>query len=306
MKDKIFYKYRDISDRTEDILKNKKIWLAKPNTLNDPYECKIREFTRDECNKEVEQSMSNQLMGFIMTLDGALRKGEPIFGLRQKDVKSIMKSIKKASSLKVKYEIANNVMTNKAGKSFSNPSSIVDDVDYVLDNVGVFSLSEDPLNMLMWSHYSYNHQGIALGFDFEDSSILNDGVYFKPINYTDEPLSFDLSDGKLVEHTYYYNESMELKSKMSLQFIDPQLQKIFFTKTTDWAYEKEWRYVRENFGSYDFPSKLSRIIFGLNCPEEDIENIISLCDKNYDYDLEYFQIKRVYDSKNLELKKLGI
>ena len=305
MENKVFYKYRDISDRTEDIIRNKKIWLAKPNTLNDPFECKIREFSQEEHQKEVEQSMSNQLMGFVMTFGNALESGEQVFDLRRKDIKSIMKRIKKAATLRDKYEIANDVMRNSGGKSFSNPSSIIEDVDYVLDNVGIFSLSEDPLNKLMWSHYAFNHQGIALGFEFDEKSVLNDSKYFKNINYTDEPLSFELSNGRLVEHTYYYNESMQLESKKSLQFKDPQLQKIFSTKTSEWSYEKEWRYVREKFGLYDFPSKLSRIIFGMNCSLENINNITEICNKNYDYKLDFFKVQKVENSTALELKELG-
>lgn len=302
---KVFYKYRDISDRTENILRNKKIWLAKPSTLNDPYECKIREFTQKERQKEIAQSMGNQLMGFVMTANRALKNGEPLFNLRQKDIKSIMKSIKRASSLEDKYEIANDVITNKAGKSYSSPSSIMDSLEENLDCVGIFSLSEDPLNKLMWSHYSFNHQGIALGFEFEDNSILNDEQYFKPINYTDKPLSFDLDNGRLVKHEYFYNENMQLDSKMSLQFKDPELQKIFFTKTTEWTYEKEWRYIREKFGEYDFPTKLSQIIFGLNCSIENINKITQLCDEYYDYKLDYFQVKRVDNSVDLKLVQLG-
>ncbi len=301
---KVFYKYRDISDRTENILRNKKIWLAKPSTLNDPYECMISEFTQKERLNEITQSMGNQLMGFIMTFKSSMKKGESVFGLSYKEMKRVLKRIEKVDKLEEKYKIANYIMKNKAGKSFSSPSSIIDSVDEILDNAGVFSLSEDPLNKLMWSHYSLSHKGLALGFEFESNSILKNEEYFKPMNYNDEPLSFDLDNGRLVKHDYFYNENMQLDSKMSLQFKDSQLQQVFFTKTTEWAYEKEWRYIREKFGEYDFPTKLSQIVFGLNCSLENINKITQLCNECYDYKLNYFQVQRVDKSVDLRLEQL--
>lgn len=294
-----------MSDRTIEILKNKKIWLAKPNTLNDPYECKIRAFTEEEYLKEKESTMINQLMGFFMTFNHALKNQEPIFGLRQKDVKSILRRLKRTNSLEERYDFANNIMEKKAGKAFSKPTDFIESVDYILDNIGIFSLSEDPLNKLMWSHYSSSHQGIALGFEVDDNSILYNQKYFNNVKYTDEPLNFELSNGRLVEINYFYNDSGQLESKGSLQIKDPELQKIFFTKTTEWAYEKEWRYIREKFGLYDYPGKLVRIIFGLNCSESNIESIISLCSECFDYKIDFFKAVRVDHSIDLNLLSIN-
>ncbi|MBU0903419.1 MAG: DUF2971 domain-containing protein [Gammaproteobacteria bacterium] len=35
--------------------------------------------------------------------------------------------------------------------------------------IGILCLTEDPLNILMWSHYAHNHTGICIGFDTESS-----------------------------------------------------------------------------------------------------------------------------------------
>ena len=58
------------------------------------------------------------------------------------------------------------------------------------------------------------------------------------------------------------------------------------------------------FGEYDFPTKLSQIIFGLNCSIENINKITQLCDEYYDYKLDYFQVKRVDNSVDLKLVQL--
>lgn len=39
-----------------------------------------------------------------------------------------------------------------------------------ISSVGIFSLSENPCNELMWSHYAASHKGIALGFSSDSNS----------------------------------------------------------------------------------------------------------------------------------------
>nr|MBF4360238.1 hypothetical protein [Vibrio anguillarum] len=43
LKPEVLYKYRDDSKRTEDIIKNQKVWLSSPKQLNDPLECRTGE-----------------------------------------------------------------------------------------------------------------------------------------------------------------------------------------------------------------------------------------------------------------------
>ncbi|MEJ8827109.1 DUF2971 domain-containing protein [Variovorax humicola] len=35
-------------------------------------------------------------------------------------------------------------------------------------NVGVLSLTEDPINELMWAHYANSHSGFAVGLDMSN------------------------------------------------------------------------------------------------------------------------------------------
>src|SRR5690606_30082346 len=56
---------------------------------------------------------------------------------------------------------------------------LTDEVDYLLDQISSFKVvcfTLDPLNILMWSHYASNHEGMCLGF-------LNK-VVTTPVTYT--------------------------------------------------------------------------------------------------------------------------
>ena len=85
----------------------------------------------------------------------------------------------------------------------------------LLDSVvqGYLSLSETSKNILMWSHYAHNHKGYVLGFN-ANHNYFSYGI--KKIEYSDT--------------RPWHNPTQSEQ--------DAQL---FYTKSTDWAYEKEYR-----------------------------------------------------------------
>ncbi len=300
----MYYKYRNISEWTENYILKKEIWAAKPDTLNDPFECDIPKFTKSEIESHCREIMQNQLSGFIMEAYSAKEKGEVFFTIQGREIRLLLNKIKKASWLNKKYKIANNFLKKIGHSGFSNPQGQSLSVQEMIENVGIFSLSEDPLNMLMWSHYGDNHNGLAIGFEAIEGSDLAKEEYFQPVNYSDDPLRIDLSKGLMNGVTFYLDEFGRPSTKAYVQIKDPQIQKIFFTKTTDWAYEKEWRYLRQEFGEYKLPGKLSRIVFGMNCKDQDKKRYIELCRQEFEHDIDYFEIFRIKNTTKLDLKRV--
>lgn len=117
----------------------------------------------------------------------------------------------------------------------------------------------------MWDRYSDGHSGALLEFacvDRLDSAWL----VAKPVNYTDEPLRLNTTEG--------YAEMM---------FYDPDyvvskiMEEYTHTKTTDWAYEKEWRiaswkrpHETGDYSDYGFHSEeLHGITFGALMSDDD-------------------------------------
>ena len=94
-------------------------------------------------------------------------------------------------------------------------------------HVGVLSLSEDPLNELMWAHYANSHAGFVVGLDTESQ-------FFQP-----KPGEPKLC-GELMNVIY--------TDTTPVVFVEPGKldipKEIFFTKTTKWSYEREWRMIK--------------------------------------------------------------
>jgi hypothetical protein len=92
------------------------------------------------------------------------------------------------------------------------------------NSLGILSLSEDPLQLLMWAHYADEHRGAAVELDITHNSLLSrsDG-------------GDKYSDIRKVEYT---------QQKISGLPWPETIVRVLSTKSTDWSYEREWRLIR--------------------------------------------------------------
>lgn len=148
-------------------------------------------------------------------------------------------------------------------------------VDAVLNQIGVCCMSMNCRNILMWSHYAHYHQGLCLEFD-----ILQDPDFFcltLPVKYVDSMPE------------YYYPVDN-----------DYLVNKIIQPKSSDWEYEGEVRVVKpqseiEKNGSQAFlfnPKTLRKIIFGCKAHKTVIEKYKNLCYKNGFKHVKFTQIRQ--------------
>jgi hypothetical protein len=222
-KTKSLYKYRAINDFLETIITNQEIYLAAPSQFNDPFDCYPRiTYYRD---KEL------QLKFFI---ENVIQQEEGI-------------SIEEAE------KIAKRMVENEEWGQL-NMRSIVRDV---LDEYGVYSLTELNDNMLMWSHYANSHKGVCLEFDSSDpKDVFGQAV---SVEYSSELPKINTMDSRPFYGTV---PAMTVKAK-------------------DWSYEKEWRIIRSRTaggpGTHKFDSqKLTGIILGAKIELSDKEKVIDL------------------------------
>ncbi|TNJ14729.1 hypothetical protein CF111_20835 [Aeromonas sobria] len=127
---------------------------------------------------------------------------------------------------------------------FCNNHNLVDDIEsgtffnalnYELNIklCGIVSLSETPRNILMWAHYANQHKGICIGYKSikikptkkEKHAIIPHTT--KPLKINYDKIRFDLEIDK-------FNENNRMRSI---------IKKSLSTKSDDWMYEKEHRYI---------------------------------------------------------------
>lgn len=160
---------------------------------------------------------------------------------------------------------------------------------------GVACFSATPTNILMWSHYANNHQGIVCEFTpdlFKDS--LSE-------HFTGKPLGVDY----LIGNSYKLLSYAKFGKEKEQQFVFELLG-----KATDWAYEQEYRFIDLNvdkgFGrNKPFkPESLKSIIFGTKTPEDEKQRIKELCAKNNLPHVEFKQAQFQTNSFNLDIRQI--
>lgn len=91
--------------------------------------------------------------------------------------------------------------------------------------------SEIPDSLLMWSHYSKNHQGFCVEYNYYD---VIDNVYKK------DKTNFIM---QLFAPVIYTTKDIVKVSRNSLQNFNAQVLRLLFCKSFDWIYEQEWRQI---------------------------------------------------------------
>lgn len=103
--------------------------------------------------------------------------------------------------------------------------------DFLLKTLCISSFSETQRNLLMWSHYASQHKGICIGYDAEMLLAESDYHELKKVNYDTTIFEPEL-----------LNDLEKLNDIFSPDF-KPFLDRLVTTKSNDWSYEKEHRYI---------------------------------------------------------------
>lgn len=299
----ILYKYRADNENTEQIIKNKQVWLATPDSLNDPFECSYNIPLR-HMEAHVESWCEHQITAFAMTCAIYQTKGIVPFGFTQMKLEKFWNSMKSPLlSKQGRYQLLLDFQM-KNGVKFSDQQDVFYKFKDLLKKVGIFSLSAEIDNQLLWAHYADESRGIAIGFNATDNSKLLNPEHCMKVDYSDAiPEKSDIGFSDETHISFDIDENTQdiiLTNKNQIAFYDSFFQKVVATKPTPWAYEKEWRYIEATSGLHPLPARISEIVFGVRATEDTIKKYINLAD-TYHNDVKFYKIKKS-ETKNLLMR----
>lgn len=124
---------------------------------------------------------------------------------------------------------------------------------------GVLSLAGNWKSPLMWSHYADQHKGICIEYDVSLSTVGPP----KRVDYEGERgiLASEIRD-------WVYGNLSSAKEKVEHKF--------FYSKSPQWKYEDEWRYVKDYQGVQSAPFHITGVYFGMRCERSVISSIAQL------------------------------
>ena len=155
------------------------------------------------------------------------------------------------------------------------------------DQVGVFSLSKNPLNENMWAHYSCNSEGFCVGFDSIEL-LRRLQLKFGFVDYEEQPPI----------HSFIKDFDENQKDEM-------------FSKNIKWREEEEFRILTLNIKTVKDrkvnvePFIIKKIIIGNKMNSTDLNQIKNLIKTKYKGSVKLFSIKPTafnYGFEKVELK----
>ena len=271
---KKLYKYRTFNTNSIRLLCNDEIYYANPDVFNDPLDCKPTiktDIYQVELLEDLYKEMFNSAQDkkeiscrILQTAYDEETTATEIIDRINEVIKE--RGIKEIENKRyMSTELADEISKQEVDDHYIE--NLVSNIKRLLDNEmasrGVLSLAERWDCPLMWSHYADEHRGICIEYEMSENICSN----IKNVNYKG-PRNIkltDLIDWKLHKST---------KAEKNI------LNTYFFTKATDWEYEKEWRDIHISNGIKPAPFRISGVYFGLRCDNAVRTSIVSLPFKN--------------------------
>lgn len=220
------YKYRQIDEYSIKNLEDDTVWLAEPESFNDPYDCSHTvdfETLQKRWGGEILKSfLANSGLDISAEVKNKMyEENDPIQAFLE------YSSSKVNAPLKLLLKSACDEIYRRNTKSMSN---------FGAKSFKLCSFSEDKESILMWSHYANFHKGFCIEYDISalDASnhsrkFLYPSVYSKGMFDATECVSMGASHNE-------FNKFYLLRSALF--------------KAIEWEYEKEWRLIFP-FGIYN-------------------------------------------------------
>lgn len=260
------YKYYSATEFALSNLETDTVWLNKPSEYNDPFE--FTEFLDIEKLTALYNSqMKDEL---IDTMTEKHPVPEEIVN-RAKVSHFPMRII--AEYQFKKYENRSDEfikeMIEACEKALEQMilNRHLDKIKLMQDKMKVCSFCESPTQLLMWSHYAKDHKGFCVEYDitkWHPADIRKRFLY--PVIYQEN----------LYDSTDHLINNISNKNFNNLYPIISGS-----TKSMDWEYEKEWRFIfniGDSFEKQNYQMDCqSRVFLGSRMPQEFKDKILSIC-----------------------------
>lgn len=263
------YKYRSCEDKHISAFDKDELWLSTSDLFNDPFdtliqydEGKIR--SRFDCifQPDIFDAMLNHIAagGKIAEPLDHLVDSTEIENLRIKAVEALAlgKKFRPSEEQMIQFIIQKEAYLTLLPKIAQRFSSVV-------------CFSEKIDSILMWSHYSYNHTGFALGYDLRSLLLPNDnnlGLF--PVVYGEK--RYNAEEFLL----YIFGSLMLLPMKEADKMSSI---KLLLYKSLEWQYEQEWRIIKSDASnllkghSEPITLKPNSIYYGCHISQENLQRL---------------------------------
>lgn len=294
-------KHDEVCERTLRMLRERMVWMASPNSFNDPFDCRPSILRDTDAEQKARKAIVRNRLKIIKR---ALRTGAQLADMRlepipRRELVELRRFLESPLSEEEKYD--------KLQKHFPEPPDghvVFRVLEDRLISVGVLSLSATATEILMWAHYASQHTGFCLGFERSEGSLLEDSRHTKPVQYLDAYPKVDLNTMEVSWSVSVGDQAVSSGAEVDIE--EPHLQAAIYSKYKGWEYEKEWRVLVPAGGQLaPYPGPLRKIIFGLRCAQESRQRIQGAAMEGMEERIQFGEIESVPGSFALNIRDVG-
>jgi hypothetical protein len=269
MNEPILYKYMS-RDTGRIVLENRTLRWSTPRSLNDPYDVQFDlqvDMDRDAVRAAALAKMWDAFYG-----EGDFVPGNQ-FGVV---IQVLRKIFPKLPREEFDREFGEAIDEGLSRLERALPE-IQSDIRRIMANSKLLCLTESPDNKLMWAHYAEQNQGLVLGF--RSVPELNSPYQqARPVEYLEDV-------PHLVNNEFLADMAAGLVSLDTKTVVD----RLIYTKSSDWAYEREHRIDAGAGRDVDAPfedvpfnaPELGVIVVGCQMPDADRANITAVARQRF-------------------------
>ena len=284
-----FFKYRPFDEFTFDMLEKDYVYLCSAEKLDDPSECVtsinmenyydvVNDTLRRECVEQIMKMIKPYMSedNYELAISEMYRIMTPSFNMRNNFLLDYSFELQKMCP-NVDIAPVINWLVN-IPKMLDDPK-IKPQIEMLLlkginarKETGICSLAESCDIQDMWDNYADNESGYCIEYDLSDYEFKN--MLF-PVVYEDN------KETNLVMQTVatFLGQMIFQLSNNQIDADRSQFLRLFLTKETKWAYQKEWRLINNANEKLKAPF-IKRIILGKNVCSEDKEKMFLFCTKH--------------------------
>ncbi|WP_186822153.1 DUF2971 domain-containing protein [Wohlfahrtiimonas chitiniclastica] len=279
------YKYQGIEKYHFKTLSRNEIYVPTLNQLNDSREGAI------DINA-LKLDINNEVRKTMIQLNPELKI---LYELAEKTLNTpsvFMKDIQERNKCKLIIQQVDELLFNQ----------LKSQIDIVIENSGIYSLTNTASNELMWAHYANGSQGFVIEYD---SEILAPNKKLEEVEYTTETKKIYFNDFIKKEEELIFTDTQVLTNHLLAKY-EKFLTQILTRKSSSWSYENEIRLIfrsgelNNRFFSYN-QSAVTAIYFGSKMNKHHKRYLRCIFKDTH---VKFYQIKD--DSHNFQLEMIEV
>ena len=280
------FKYRKFDKYAFEMLDEDYIYFCPAKELDDPYECsgylEVKKPTEGYYKKIMEYSMNRMLKKMPWIQEETVNQIKEIFrkSFNKDHIDREKLFLNTPNEFFINHEkrTALNVLENVEARTneFANSEAIEKFIKTSIqgpDKVGIFALSEENNNRIMWSLYSNKYKGYCIEYDFSGSDYLN---ILYPVLYLKKYTN------NIFKDTIDFNLDLVIEMANPLQRADYSLPlRQYCRKDISWKAQKEWRLIW-NPGEKTPAPKIKAIYLGFKVSKRNLSKMKSYAKGKFD------------------------